>query len=444
MIGASFTASGLVPKTNMTRRAGVGVTWLIAAVAAGVVGYTFTVFLRSRRRPPALLPAPDALFFVVMIPCLNEELVIGRSLDRLLTIPRADFAVLVVDDGSDDRTADIVRSYDPDRVWLLQRALPEARSGKGRALNAGYRYLLDRGEVSGHSHEDVVVVILDADGRLEQNAFLEVAPYFRDPRTGAVQVGVRMYNARESLLGRMQDFEFLTFTEIFQRGRQRLGSVGLGGNGQFTRLSALASLGAEPWTDCLTEDLDLGLRLWAKGWDNHYCPRTHVSQQALHSPRRLVRQRTRWFQGHLQCWKRIPQVMRADRPAQARIELVQHLISPALVLAMSLPTIVFLVGMLAVLVASPLGTLRLALAGHGLLLVVWYLLALGLAPAYAFAYWLRTKDCSFRRSLLLAHLFCLYSYLWLPAGWAAVFRIMRRQGSWAKTARTVERAPETA
>ena len=34
---------------------------------------------------------------------------------------------------------------------------------------------------------------------------------------------------------------------------------------------------------------------------------TRLAQQAVTSPRRLVRQRSRWFQGHLQCMKLIPQ-----------------------------------------------------------------------------------------------------------------------------------------
>ncbi len=45
------------------------------------------------------------------------------------------------------------------------------------------------------------------------------------------------------MLARMQDMEFVIYTEVFQRGRRHLGSVGLGGNGQFMRLSAMLSLG---------------------------------------------------------------------------------------------------------------------------------------------------------------------------------------------------------
>ena len=141
------------------------------------------------------------------------------------------------------------------------------------------------------------MAVFDADGRLENNALFEVASRFRDPKTGAVQVGVQMRNAETNLLARLQDFEFVVFAEIFQRARERLGSVGLGGNGQFVRLSALRSLGSSPWTGCLTEDLELGIRLLLAGWNNAYCPTTSVSQQAVIGVGRWWRQRSRWFHG---------------------------------------------------------------------------------------------------------------------------------------------------
>jgi 1,2-diacylglycerol 3-beta-glucosyltransferase len=417
---------------------------LTTGVVLASIVYMLVIFVRSRRRPPRVHDAPDSLSFVVMVPCLNEELVIGQSLERLAAIPNRNVTVLVIDDGSDDATADVVRAHAAtnDRVQLLRREPPEARLGKGEALNAAYRHLLSSDVVAGRRPEDVVVVILDADGRIEPNAFTQVAPYFRDPLVGAVQIGVRMYNADVSPLARMQDLEFVTFTEIFQRGRQRLGSVGLGGNGQFTRLSALASLGRAPWTDCLTEDLDLGLRLWAGGFTNAYCPTTHVSQQAVTSVRRLVRQRARWFQGHLQCWKRLPLVLAADRPFGTRADLVQHLLSPLLLLLMTFPTLLFAAALVTLLATDPGQFAGVLLAQDGLLIAIWYLLAFGLAPAYAYVYWLRTPQVSFLRALAYAHLFTLYSYQWLFAGWWAVWKIARGQRGWAKTARTPDTAPD--
>lgn len=414
------------------------ITLLTSLVVLFSLSYTLALFAASRRRRDPPERSPDDLWFVFIVPCLNEELVIANSLDRLLALPARNFAVLVVDDGSDDATAEIVQCYDPDRVWLLRRTLPTARQGKGEALNAAATYLKESGLLGGLPPENVLVAVLDADGRIEANALFEVAPYFHNPRAGAVQIGVRMYNASDRLVARLQDFEFVTFTEIFQRGRQRMGSVGLGGNGQFVRLSALHSLGPAPWTDCLTEDLDLGLRLLAGGWINNFCPTTHVSQQAVVNVRRLLRQRSRWFQGHLQCWGRIPMVLRARLPGRATFDLIQHLLSPALVLLMTLPILAFLAALTLATVNDPKGTIGALTGRGGVLLLLWYLTSFGLAPFYGFVYWLRDRSTSLVKAVLYAHLFTLYTYIWMPAGWMAVGRIVTGKRSWAKTARTVD------
>jgi cellulose synthase/poly-beta-1,6-N-acetylglucosamine synthase-like glycosyltransferase len=408
-----------------------------------VLGYTVFLFGLSRRRRRLPNPAPTSLFFVFMVPCYNEELVVGQTLERLLTSRVSGYeglAVLVVDDGSDDATASIVASFDDARVWLFSRRLPEARKGKGEALNAAYRYLRDSDLLRGRDPSSVVVCVMDADGRLEANALYEVGPYFADPRAGAVQVGVRMYNAAENRLTRMQDFEFVTFTEIFQRGRQLVGSVGLGGNGQFARLTALLALGDAPWTDVLTEDLDLGIRFLIGGWSNNFCPTTHVNQQAVTSMRRLLRQRIRWFQGHLQCWARLPDIFRSDLRLRATVDLVQHLLSPALLLLLSIPMAAFYLTVIAGLVLAP-HVLRVVLfTAHGLPILALYVLTFGLAPIYAYTYWSRTREIGFLKALGLAHLYIFYTYLWIPAGWCALVRMIFRRRGWAKTTRTT-RAP---
>jgi len=403
--------------------------------------YTLVLFGLSRRRHPPPGSVPPALFFVFVVPCRNEEIVIGQTLDRLLASKVAGFdgfAVLVVDDGSDDATAAIAKAVGDPRIWILSRRLPEARQGKGHALNAAYRHLRDSDLLAGRELSDVVVCVLDADGRLQPNALYEVAPYFNDPRAGAVQVGVRMYNAGENRLARLQDVEFVTFTEIFQRGRQLIGSVGLGGNGQFARLTALMDLGDAPWTDFLTEDLDLGIRLLIHGWTNNFCPRTHVNQQAVTSLRRLLRQRIRWFQGHLQCWARLPGILRSDLAVTTTVDLVQHLLSPALLLLLSIPVAGFYLAVVLGLVLAP-HQLRIALfTGNGVPFVLLYMLTFGLAPIYAYSYWLRDREIRFIRALGLAHLYTLYTYLWIPAGWWAVVRIVFGRRGWAKTARTID------
>lgn len=407
----------------------------------------------GRERAAGVQPSvgADDLFFIFVVPCLDEELVIGASLDRLLALPRRNVAVLVVDDGSDDATSDIVGRYaerDP-RVLLLRRRPPHARQGKGAALNAAYQHLRSSGLTTegGRDPDRVVVVVVDADGRLEPDAPDIVTPLFRDPRLAAVQVGVRMYNRNAGWLARMQDMEFLVFTEIFQRARQRYGNAGLGGNGQFVRLRALEDLGAQPWTDYLTEDLDMGLRLQARGWRTGFTPATFVSQEGLTGVGPLMRQRTRWYQGHLQCWSRIADVLRCRELSVGRqADLLVYLVAPITVLLITLSLAAFLPGLAIVLSTQLSAAVDALLAHHGLLLW-WYLVVLGLAPLIGFIYWRAcnrtTRDLSLPRAVLYALVFSVYAYVWLPVGWRATARLLRGERRWAKTLRLPTQPADT-
>jgi hypothetical protein len=73
-----------------------------------------------------------------------------------------------------------------------------------------------------------------------------------------------------------------------------------------------------------------------------------------------------------------------------------------------------------------------------------YVLTFGLAPVFGYVYWLRTPEFGLARSIALGHLFCLYGYMWMPAGWRAVGRMASGRSGWAKTARTVSATPAPA
>jgi 1,2-diacylglycerol 3-beta-glucosyltransferase len=401
------------------------------------LSYMAMLFTMSRRRRPADLPAPADIQFAFVVPCLNEERVLGATLDNLVPLLGGDDIVLVIDDGSDDSTPDIVRTHPSERVHLLRRELPDARQGKGHALNAAVAHLQASGLLGGRKSSEVIIAVFDADGRIAPEALTAVAGYFRDPKMGAVQIGVTMRNAGTNLLARLQDMEFTVFTEIFQRARQHIGSVGLGGNGQFVRLAALDSLGDAPWSSCLTEDLDLGLRLLLNGWRNTYCPTVSVDQQAVTDVRRWLRQRARWFQGHLQCWGLIPQVLRSSLKARAASDIVWYLTLPVAVLLIPVAMLPLTIAFVLTAIAAPGQVVSLLLADHGMPLVVAYLLCFGPAYPYAYVYWMRGR-MGFVRALLLAHLFELYSHLWLISGWWAVCRMARRKSGWAKTERSAE------
>ncbi|MDH6627015.1 1,2-diacylglycerol 3-beta-glucosyltransferase [Streptomyces sp. LBL] len=395
--------------------------------------YNTSLFLLSRRRHRRSRTDRRERFYVFLLACLNEEQVLSESLARITSLPTRDFMALVIDDGSDDRTAEIALAADPALVRLHRRTLPNARKGKGAALNDGVRHLRESGVLAGRDPEDVVLCVVDADGRLDPHVVQSVDPYFDDPGTGAVQVCVRMYNRRLGLLARLQDMEFVVYGDVFQSARRFIGSVGMGGNGQFMRLAALNTLdGDGPWSDSLTEDLDLGVRLIAKGWTNQHCTAAAVSQQAVLSLRRLIRQRSRWFQGHLQSAGLVPLILR-DVPTRAALDLLYHLSSPVLILLTSLLPLSFLVA----LGATTVGSIQ---AGHSLVSPMWllgpYLLSFTAAYAYGFVYAKRERDLGLVRSVLIAHVFVFYGYIWFAAGWWGFWRMLTGQRGWLKTART--------
>jgi len=407
--------------------------WAAMAIIVMAGCYNTVLFTLSRFRVRRSRVPGTERFYVFLLACLNEEKVLAESLARITSLPIGNFVALVIDDASEDGTADIVRACDHPRVRLYQRRLPNARRGKGAALNAGVRHLRTSGLLGYRDAQDVILCVVDADGRLDPHVVQAVDPFFDDPRTGGVQIGVRMYNRTEGLIARLQDMEFVVYGDVFQSARRFLGSVGMGGNGQFMRLSALDSLGGDgPWSDSLTEDLDLGVRLIAHGWRNQYCPTAAVSQQAVLDVRRLVRQRSRWFQGHLQSAGLVPTILR-DVPGRAAIDLLYHLSSPVLILLTSLLPLSFLIALGGTVVAS-------VRIGHPLVSPMWlagpYLLSFTAAYTYGYVYARRERSLGLLRSVLVAHVFIFYGYIWFAAGWWGLWRMLTGKRAWLKTART--------
>ena len=412
---------------------------LATVVAVLVLGYLALTVVLARRPLPVPARGRTPSHWAIIIPARDEEAVIRTTVLSALEAVGSRGWVVVVDDASEDGTAEVVRAIGDTRVWLIERRLPNARLGKGEALNEAYAAVRRRVDVEGMDPDDVVLGIVDADGRLAPGCVDTVAAHFRTPTVGAVQIRVRIRN-RARWLGLFQDYEFLVFSSLTQTARERMGSVGLGGNGQFTRLSALDSVGPRPWSDCLTEDLDLGIRLVVEGWSNRYSDATWVDQQGVDDVRALLRQRTRWMQGHFQCWRLLPRLFLSQAPTVTVLDLGYYLMSPVLVLVASLVFTVPLVFALGALVLNP----GFFVTGFGLVyLAVLYVLTFTPSLLLAWVYRRRSGDISRRKAVALAHALSVYNYAWYVAEWRALGRMLLRRRAWTKTARVTEAVPVT-
>lgn len=306
----------------------------------------------SRATPPGVTATTVRRAFI-MIPALNEEAVIAATVEHVLNLdtpPDCQIEVLVINDGSTDNTQQVLDQIDNPRLHVLTRVKPNAQQGKGAALNAG---LLRIETQCAHSHidpENVIVGIIDADGRPSANMVVDVSELFTNPDVAAVQTRVFIRN-KDTFWGLAQAEEFSVMVNASQNMRDRIGSTALGGNGQFTRLSDLLNLGEEPWSDCLVEDLDLGLRLHAQGRAVRYTSQSAVTQQALSSTRRLLRQRTRWSQGNIQCLQHVPKVVQWHHLRRlARAEMLVYLLASV---AAIIGSAAFVIGV-TILVTHPL------------------------------------------------------------------------------------------
>jgi len=235
-------------------------------------------------------------FVSLVLPARNEASVVGATVADLLDLRYAGadgaprFEVLVVDDASDDATAERARAAAGDAPHVaVRRREPEGGSRtKGAVLSWAMPYL--RGDVIG---------AIDADSRVEPD-FLERAMHAwrRDPGADALQVARRPVNASVSWLTRAQAEEQL-MDIASQCGRWATdGTAELRGNGMFVRRAALEAAGG--WNPrALTEDLDLSTRLSAIGRHVTLAPEVAVSEEAVERLGDLWRQRVRWAEGSL-------------------------------------------------------------------------------------------------------------------------------------------------
>ncbi|SHG81890.1 glycosyltransferase [Streptoalloteichus hindustanus] len=422
-------------------------SWLLVALllawpAHNLVLAAFGFRVPRPRRPPSRRP----LHFWIIVPALNEELVVGNTVRAALALdaPYTPVRVLVVDDGSDDRTPEVLAAIDDPRLTVLRRDLPDARQGKGVALNVAYRRIREIAKRE-RTTDRTVLGVIDGDGRGSPNLLREVSAFFADQAVGAVQCRVRIHN-RRPVLGLLQDIELACVADATQSLRDLVGTVSLGGNGQFTRLRELIRFGDNPWSECLVEDLELGLRLHLAGARIRYCRTGWVTQQAVVDSRRLLRQRTRWAQGNLQCLGYVPRL--AHSPAVGSVALLDFLhclLTPWATIPLSALVAVVL-GLTCSGLVFPTPGSPLAAAGSEVWAAGGAILAAAVGPGllWAVVHRGRLRDARWGRCLLAGLCYPAFLLLGVAATWRALVRHLLRRQAWVKTERLVETAEPVA
>ncbi len=260
---------------------------------------------------PAVLEALPAVDLVVA--ARDEEAVIGRLVERLaaLSYPADRLKIWIVDDGSEDRTPEVLSEYQTrfPQLQVLRRPR-DAGGGKSGALNAVLPNLQGRW-----------LLVLDADAQLQPDLLERLVRFAEQGGWSAVQLRKSVVNPDLNWLTRAQAME-MALDAVIQQGRLFSGGVvELRGNGQLLQREAVLS--CEGFNEAtVTDDLDLSFRLLVQQqpvallWD------PPVQEEAVTAWSALWRQRQRWAEGGLQrffdYW---PQLTGSEVPAARKLDL---------------------------------------------------------------------------------------------------------------------------
>ncbi len=276
------------------------------------------VFDKGSLRNPVDLPKVS-----IIVPAKDEEMLIEGAIRcaQALDYPREMYEIIVVTDGSEDRTPEIAEGLQAEVGNLMVLHDPEC-TGKPAALNRGL------GPAKGE-----VVAIFDVDTRYDPDLLLRVAKFLHDhPETEVVQAVPKIIDADENVITKLNAYEMLFWYEGLHTAKDKYGLfLHLTGAGMFVKREVFERIGT--WDEtCVAEDLEFAWRYSSEGGRAALMP-VEVGIQPTYTSRTLFRQRRRWWTGMLQVLgKRIRAGSDRKLPLKLRLDTAIYLISPVVVL----------------------------------------------------------------------------------------------------------------
>lgn len=229
----------------------------------------------------------------ILIPAHNEQKFIANTINKVLQAPYPQQReVIVVNDGSDDNTEEIVKQIQSrdNRVKLYYTD----HQGKANALNLG---------VKKAKHE--ILLALDADSEIKKDALMQIVQPFAKDDVGAVSGIIRAKYVKNPLTW-FQDFEYILSSGWRFICNKISGTYILPGFLAFKK-EAWSKVGGFS-SDTLSEDFDVGLRLKKAGY-NLVMSQATIYTRVPETIKGLIKQRARWGRGTIQVIRKHHQML---------------------------------------------------------------------------------------------------------------------------------------
>lgn len=222
----------------------------------------------------------------ILIPCYNEEDTIEETIAYIDKIVYENKEIIAVNDGSKDKTGEILhklaKQYDNLKII-------DCKENRGKATALKLATFASKAEY---------LICVDSDAVLDPYAAHYLIYHFlhRGERLGAVTGNPRIRN-RDTLLARLQIVEYASIIGAIKRSQRMWGKImTVSGVVVAFRKKALVDVGL--WDhDMITEDISISWKLQERFWDIRYEPRALCWMLVPETIRGIWKQRIRWAQG---------------------------------------------------------------------------------------------------------------------------------------------------
>jgi cellulose synthase/poly-beta-1,6-N-acetylglucosamine synthase-like glycosyltransferase len=231
--------------------------------------------------------------FAILAPAHNEERVISCFIESALNVdyPKDKFDIFLVLDHCTDKTMEIANKYKINILEYKDKNLP---AGKARALNWATEIIL--------KNDYQAICYFDADSLVHPN-FLKAMSASVESGAMAIQGHQIPKNPRSSWLSRIISVGQMISNRFFQKPKSHLGfSATLHGKGICLKRNIVEKF---KWDEqCLTEDLEMQMRLIANSIHIHWNEFAIVYDEQPETFRQYFKRTIRWTRGSLDTAKK--------------------------------------------------------------------------------------------------------------------------------------------
>lgn len=249
----------------------------------GLAVYNLLTALPGWANPSPAPPGPRSQRFVVVVPAHDEERVVTNLVGDLLAQdhPADLFEVWVLADHCSDATATVAMA-----AGAAVAVRTDGEGGKGAALG----WFLAR-----HPLGDRALVVLDADNRVPPDLLARFSDEL-DAGRQALQAYLDVSNPDRSMVTVASALSYWASNRMVQLSRRNLGwTADLGGTGMCLAAAAIEAAGGFGTT--MTEDQEMGVRLFEAGISVVWLHDVKVDDEKPAAAVVAARQRARWLSG---------------------------------------------------------------------------------------------------------------------------------------------------